>query len=300
MLKGSLPHTPYADGELLRAWRLQADFDLEQQLLEWHAVALHNTWGIVRGLDIAPAKKEGGVTVGPGLAYDFLGRALQLTESTELGPPHTAGPAPEAPSSSNQYVLVICRDGEASQVVRSADCRESYLPGRRAERVELRWQRPQSLKVGLEVPLVKARVIEGDVVLTDFGVRRYARRLARPHLVTGRSAPGQAWHPWTENGRTIGWALEVDTSEGGFVTTPHYFASLVKDPFASRDAFRSALSGPFVFVARPTPESFKCVLQFTIRNITWGTAIFKSWFVHRVLEIERPQVAWLAVEPSMP
>ena len=73
--------------------------------------------------------------------------------------------------------------------------------------------------------------------------------------------PGDtAWEVWEENGFSVGVQSEVDTSAGGFTTTPNYFAEV-----EAGNSLAEFVPAWFVSIADPKPDSF--TLRLFMRRI---------------------------------
>jgi len=76
-------HVP---GELLRSGDLRDGVAAESELLWWHQRAVHDATGVVTGL-LASTEKGMPVFVSAGVAYDGLGRELDLTRDATIEQP---------------------------------------------------------------------------------------------------------------------------------------------------------------------------------------------------------------------
>jgi len=272
--------------QLLVARDLQADFQIEREFLWLHTVGLHNTWGIVVGLT-AELLSSRRVRVAPGLAYDCRGRELILATETLIDVPteHTRrGP-----------ILVMRYDDEdpgdfAPQL--DAICFPHQVNPPRETPI-LAWRSEDALRLGMEVPLVR-------VMLTslDLSIRQYAHPQGRPYVAMGSTDPKKIWSPWNQIGdspQQIGWSMEVDTAEAGFVSVPHYFAWLDPHPYGSRRRPPPILLGPFTSVADTSEDGFSLVTFFASSND--GAEVED---VNRVFSESPPAVVWLGIEPELP
>ena len=192
----------YATGQRLSVTDMQADDATATSMRELHVRTLHDAWGIAVGLDVY---LDGGVLfVGPGLAYDRLGREIILSRP-RIAPRMPAGLA------DGLYQLVIAVADQDAEI-------------------ELAWRHVSETRLGLEVPLVAAARANHALLVTsfDFNVRLYAQPLTRPHIAYGLSPREQRWRIWRKGGgeREIGFGLRVDTTAAAFVGIPFYVASL--------------------------------------------------------------------------
>ena len=81
----------YSDDQLLAARDLNDDEFYEASLRRMHVRGLHDTWGVALGFYLSLSDNKDQVLVGPGLAYDAMGRELLLSET--LAMPIPAPPA---------------------------------------------------------------------------------------------------------------------------------------------------------------------------------------------------------------
>jgi hypothetical protein len=235
-----MSHPPKAL-ERLRYWQGQtlkrADFDDElarqAALRWWHNRTIHDTWGLVSGLDAEV--HDGDVVVGPGLAYDCFGRELVLTASRRIAAP------PEAPVA--RWILLLRASAGTSS----------------APAAEIRWSRradPFDPREG--VPLAEARYVEGALVLSAVAEAQRSPALRAPRLGSGATVHGKTdWRPWARGDLGVpvaGVEVRIDTAAAGFERTPCYFAWLVGNP--GRRLQRGFLFVPLSRVVRGTPSRF--------------------------------------------
>jgi hypothetical protein len=158
------------------------------------------------------------------------------------------------------------------------------------------WRRPDEVRLGLEVPLVRWLDL-GKFAVLDTPVRRYARSEARAHVGGGTTPPEQIWEPWREpnaNGDgtfTAGVQTKVDTRSGGFASTPVYEAT-----FTLKDAtdvvlieiVQTLVRGTRLLshVFNPTPDDF-------ILRIPSGDEVRTNRS-----GISPIAVSWIGVEPA--
>jgi hypothetical protein len=253
----------------------------ESRLRGLHVCGLHETWGIAQGFVVALADDRKTVSIGPGLAYDGLGREVVLSRMLALDPPlGLAGPI------TNHFVWL-------DLVMRYREIIPSDVAGRPStcfgglsfseERPEFRWAVSEAtheggdiplaadVRLGLELPLARFQLRAGKLVGPDYSFRRYARGLVRPHIAHG-VVPISAEN-LSQNG--LMWTVPVDTSSAGFiqtpVQTPIYFAHLMAHPLVeqlsffekslqveSREVYEllSYLLGPFLAIQNPSWQGF--------------------------------------------
>ncbi len=283
-------------GQLLSAGDLRDDFQREMQLRWWHTVGLHNTWGIAMGLTVKRLKSERGVRVLPGLAYDRLGRELILPEPIEIGLPIEDSDAARLPWALE--LILVMHHGEQTVPSPAADITlvcPSDPTASPKERAVFGWRRPGEVRPGLDVSLARVTVNAPVIADLDPSVRRSARTLVRPRIVTGRTSRNTAWSRWPrpENSRhQLGWSIEVDTSQAGFDYVPHYFAWLTSAPLETSPNLALNLIGPFTFIDDPMPSKFTFVALFATSG---GEKIDQN----KLGQIF-PSVGWMAIEPAGP
>jgi len=200
--------------ERLRHWQgeklKRADFAdqaaYDARRAAWHNRSLHETFGIVAGLQVSIA--AGKVSVTPGLAYDAQGNPLWLARATEMHLPTDVA--------DRTYYLVL-------GVPRGCGCRCPESGAGFEWAPESEWMSCDGL------PLA---VTTADGALSPCEPRRI-RALERPRLASGETIRGRTpWELWEVSapGQTAkiqaGVQTRIDTSSSGFTTTPHYFASL--------------------------------------------------------------------------
>jgi hypothetical protein len=254
----------YREGQLLASRDLHDDFETAQRLRRMHTRFLHDTWGIALGFSLYGQVSDDFVHVGPGYALDSSDREILLAEDLVLPVPQT--------TTATDLMLVISYQPDS--VYRNLPdvavlCAGTVLDPRE-ERPVFAWRTPDTLNLGLDVPLAHLRVNKGVLVLPpDLSVRRYARKLVRPHIATGTV---------TAIGREIFDGLAVNTSDAGFAGNPEYFARLdfalgglvdVAAQFAANSAYiESSSAKQFVYVA-PELIKFAPGLLPVPLTITW-------------------------------
>jgi hypothetical protein len=148
-------------------------------------------------------------------------------------------------------------------------CAGSILDAR-DERPAFAWRTPDTFNPGPEVPLAHLRIQNGALINPpDLTVRRYARRMVRPHIAAGSV---------DALGRYITDGLTVDTSAAGFAMRPEYFARLdfsggsaigTLAQFGANSAFvESATPKSFVYKAQELLKFFPGSLGLTF-TVTW-------------------------------
>jgi hypothetical protein len=278
----------YKDGQLLRSSDMRDDLRRADRLRDLHTRYLHETWGIALGLDVY---KPRGIPypdymkmlyVNPGYAVDGMGRDIVLSKSKWVRAPNTYG--------AETFALSVMRPADSESCDRLDRDLEGHMEG-----PVFAWRKPDELIPGLHVPLVKAVVQSGEPGGLDYSVRRYARRLVRPHVGLGSTrAGGTDWKVWSLKSMQLGLEVCVDTSEGGFISTPYYFATLHGDSSAAYAAPVRMNSSPFPeglrsgFIMNCTRVGFK--YRIIMLGEDPGSKIdadeYKQWFI-----------SWIGIEP---
>lgn len=324
----------YRDGQLLSSIDMRDDLRWDVRFRALHTRYLHETWGIALGLHVTMPKDKpdaknyvrnncghnasqlrplrsssdgilgndykDSVKVFPGYAVDGMGRDIVLSKPALVKVPFTG-------DFTETFVLSVMYRADSDlcdRFDRMASCPGSDLEAC-TERPVFSWQRPHELIPGLHVPLAKAVVLAGRPTGLDLRVRRYAHRLVRPHVGLGSTEPGRTgWREWSRQGTPLGLKVDVDTSRGGFIKTPYYFATL-HGGFSTTDVapaevlgLQPALSGMnsslstenlrFVFITNLTR------VGFTYRIILLGKDLgsqidadeYRQWFI-----------SWIGIEP---
>jgi hypothetical protein len=220
---------------MLRSQDFRDQEAVEAQRRWWHNRALHNAFGIAYGFEVELS--DGWLKVGPGVGYDCFGRELVLQESVDLAIPE------EQPDVAG-LVLVACYQ-ETDHYPDKDRIIALCLPERQSalqERTDFCWKAADRVDIRDGVPLARlVRSGGGEVVERESPGLAYkldptlyprpARAMARPHIGSGATLPGNtAWELWYElvdNVRIpLGWQVTVDTSAAGFTEIPCYFAWL--------------------------------------------------------------------------
>jgi len=302
--RGELERLRYWEGQRLPSRDLNDPLSREAELRWWHNRALHDAYGVVRGLELRelvdpltlmppellaaietqvqnPGFNELGVT--PGGAYDAFGRELELRELRTVSPP--------AGGSSESWILVLRHRSDA--------CRQVYD----STNVELRWIAKRRWTPQSGVPLAAGSHVglpTGSVFLwVSYPSLPRVRPLARPTLAHGATVPGKtAWRSWellnpfTGNLAVGGVEVSIDTSSAGFIEVPCYFAWLQEGL-----PIRSGQEAPPWTLGRvleATPESF--TFSLWIRSSSFQTSTAHTSFDFTAEARRRLSVCWLGIE----
>lgn len=245
-------------GEALRGRDFADQSDQDAQRRWWHNRAVHQAYGILRGLEVTV--DDGVATVAPGVAFDCHGRELVLGTPRQVAVPADAGTS----------VLVIARRGDG---------------------VTLCWSPPEAAARGDAVRLDVA----GDQAPPL--ARPFARpRIGRGATIPGSTAWEPWSEDVGVQTLHLGIQVHVDTSSAGFTATPCYFAQvtgatwdarlplMLLVPFdhlarQQRDRFTFRLLMPWLYVrqanhrpelvARDYREAFRGLSQITDLAVTW-------------------------------
>jgi hypothetical protein len=271
----------FREGQRLTARDLADDRANRARVRRLHVRHLHETWGIATGFDVQPAGPAA-VAVGPGHAIDSSARDLLLSSSLVVPVPAAKGP--------QLFVLVATYLADCAfpaEAARAGACLTSPLHPRR-ERAAFAWRTPTDLEPGPMVPICHV-VVENGAIQGSVGtrVRRYARRLVRPFMASGRTdVPSDAWSDWWHANGFYGQEQHVDTSDAGFTATPQYFAQLVPmkpSPGHTDAEVLAALAGAHGHIRSPARDGFEfraVVRENFMRDLT------QTW-----------AVAWVGVQP---
>jgi len=285
---GFVERLTFFDGQRLFASDLQGIEAFHREMRWLHNQSLHQP-GIGLGLAVTGRRDEREVSVGPGYALDALGREIVLTrDRVEQVPPAASDDA----GSSVFFDLAVSYP--ADENLEEAETREGICLPRGVVRLReepvLCWIRlvqgdggfltpqdprlRQEIQDGLRIVLARVEVLQcrlrQDVSLAE---RRSARPARQPYVACGSQAP----LVWQEN--LISQALvvltaEVDTSSGGFLTTPRYSVRLAGERFKVQNnqvLFRVLDFPPNVDT--PLPDGFQ--LSVLVSILTGGDR--KPW-----------------------
>jgi hypothetical protein len=246
----------------------------EARMLELHVRAVHDTWGIAFGLETTIAADKLSVTVQPGLAYGCGGESLLVIVPTTIGVP-----LPSEASSVFDLVLLpaLVPSGCEQQPV---DCNRERIPLR--TRLDWRAADVTSCSCNDDALAIGRFVRVGGTLTasTDF-VRKRVRGLVRPRVASGVTRPGAL----TWNDGTGDLVAQVDTSAGGFTTTPVYFLTLAAPTTLANSTFL-----PFIAVGQGTPTRFTVHLSIAAKPPAFAP-IFAM-----MDEIKMLTFAWTGVE----
>jgi hypothetical protein len=279
----------YWQGQMLRSCDFRDQMAIEAQLRWWHNRALHNAFGVAEGFE-AELKGQS-VIIHRGLAYDCFGRELILITDMPFSLP--AGPIPDA------GITLLARYRETHQFPRKDEITAACAPNQAltSERPEFFWKRTDLVEIRDGVPL--DRVCKNGNLKS---VRSLARALARPHIASGATIPGNTdWELWSEpvgdGEMNLGFQVGVDTSAAGFTEVPCYFAWLqgaLWSPSMSSDFF------PVLFEHIDSPSTTGFIFRVWMPNLPVpGDETANQEFESRFPEFARKRalfVCWLGIQ----
>jgi hypothetical protein len=255
----------FRPGARLTAHDLQAAADHARRLHGLHVRALHDTWGIALGYEVALDSSRRQVRVGPGLAYDCNGEELLLRDAIAIPGPMGRHMKPVA------FDLILrAADSLDPQAARARDSVCVGAGGTRS--IIVRWALAGAtslgdrlptlapgVRLGSEVPLGRfIRATDGTLDGPDPSISRRARPLLRPHIGVGRANGQRA------TCERLICQLKVDTKEAGFSGTPLYLA-LVGGGSVVVAGAEDLLVGPFVSITDPAKDGFTLQVIFALR-----------------------------------
>jgi hypothetical protein len=255
----------YREGQLLASRDLQDDERMNRRLRQLHTRYLHETWGIALGFTVRGQINEDAIHVGTGLALDSSGREILLNQELSL-------PLPNTPLLTRLMLVATFEPDDAFGGMR--DLRAICFTGGldpRLEKPAFAWRTQDTLRPGSDVPLAAVSVVAGALIANvDLSVRRYADRMARPHLGFGSFD----FHPQRSG---LYSKVTIDTTDGGFSGVPQYFARLdLLDP-SQKGNFPTALVATFGFVDAPAPASFRYNFPFPPLDVLPELKLRLTW-----------------------
>jgi hypothetical protein len=221
-----LERVQYWQGQMLKSRDFRDIQSVAAQRRWWHNRAMHNAYGIYKGLIILLTPDSTAVEVLPGVAYDCFGQELILQVKRII-----PLPAVQPDEDGNQLLMArywtsqdSCAD-ECSGVCWSKQDRALL------ETIEFFWKPEPLATVTDGVPIGRVSHTSSGFRLLDF-VRPSSQPLASALFVNGATVPGNtAWDLWTAGGfrdqaPILGVQTTIDTSAAGFTDIPVYFAQL--------------------------------------------------------------------------
>jgi hypothetical protein len=286
----------YKQGQTLRSQDFRDQLRIERQLRAWHNRGVHNAYGVVRGIldDFSIESTATDLIVHKGLAYDCFGRELLLCSQTLI----------RLPAQQEPMLLVLqalernCGCQSSTDV--NSNCSE-IAHARIATDAKLSWVPENSFSFRQGVPIARAKLSGGTLVVdTDFASPS-ARPLARPRIGTGTTIPGATvWEIWRVTTAATGVfatiQVTVDTSSAGFASVPQYFASL-QGPVSQIDANTiNVLAFHFDHIDLMRTDSF--VFRFLILVLQVRPKFALKTLITKYLQDQKVYVSWLGIEEN--
>jgi len=163
------------------------------------------------------------------------------------------------------------------------------------------------VRLGEEIPLARVRITNtGTWTDLDLTVRRAARSLARPHIVSGQVKAGSI----PVQGSPLHWTARIDTSSGRFNSTlPFYSVTMTENPLLSQtsgffgmtfdltEKQKEQLIGPLAHIVDVSRSGF----TLEVRTATINKAQFQAlpFVLQRNAGFMLPvAVNWIGMEPN--
>jgi hypothetical protein len=285
----------WRDGQLLTSRDMRDEKHNDDRLRYLHVRYLHDTWGIVSGLDVTALDRQT-VSVAPGFALDRTGREILLWQTVTLT-------VPILPAS---FLVLVARFAPDDTYRRRRElgslCVNGVIAGA-SEHPEFLWRTVDEIRLGPDVPLAGAWVDAGSLQSPLYpDVRRFARGEAQPRYFAGATQANQTG--WTlkedPNAADVTWLqADVDTSEAGFVFPPYYFAQVCSP---SSSAFPSG--PPALFIQDYEASRFTaCVFHGTelplATQLNGQQAEDAQWTVSW-LAVEAPRLDLIVINEHLP
>jgi hypothetical protein len=287
----ALQRIRYGDEQLLRAGDLNGDDSYKAAMRRLHVRGLHGTWGVALGFPLSLSADRRQVVIGPGLAYDALGRELLLPEALALG-------APLPPAGSG--VQVACDLALSLREPAKGRCRRTTDCGDRSPRggVSVRWVvqddgspsgfRARDLRLGIEVPLGRFTLDPPSMTLDgpEPGFRQCVRPMRRPRIAAGTVRLADTVRPGT-----LDVVTEVSTGDARFRATPQYFVFPAQPAAVFGEA---GVAGPLLAVSRATRSQLLVHATFVPTGVMITAERIRR--IEALLQKGFP-VRWVGVEP---
>lgn len=223
----ALERANYFDGQLLTANLLNNNLANEWERRWTHNRVLHGS-GIITGLTVDAEIGEATLTVAPGHAIDPLGREIISTPEVTLQVP----PVAASPDNPRRFVLVARFNEAPQELTTEGVCDTSGVSGWLEEPVfEFLDESTQYPGQAQRVVALATVSIERCVIFDiNFARRRVLGERPLPYVNAGVFTPEVSdWEMVMSAGGDpirFGFSIDVDTTEGGFGSTPTYQARL--------------------------------------------------------------------------
>ncbi len=217
----------FRDDQMLHAKDLN-DLQMTVRELQWiHNKTLHD-WGVAEGCAVTLLPNRRGVLVDKGYALDVEGREIIVTDPVQLDVPAqklTSGPSTKA----TWWVTASYRDAPAARGG-DASCRMENVPLSRLPQAAIRWRdstdndQNSRMEPGYDIILATVELDRGEISSVTTVGRRSAVPPKRPYIAAGRSTTQSDYKlEFDPNSKTLSILIFIDTSQGGFVSSPNYF-----------------------------------------------------------------------------
>ena len=281
---------------MLRSRDFRDQQAMDAQLRAWHNRALHNAYGIAKGIpDELEARQsiDGSVLVKSGMAYDGFGRELLLPAEQSV----------QFEETKEQTILTLryVASGSGAEIEPMAHgCFNKHpsMPGRNAELV---WIPAKDFSFRDGVALARTKGGDRSRELDETFVPRHARPLARPRIVTGATIPGattwEVWDPSSLTSDASGVQVRIDTSRAGFTRPPLYFASLQGTlfiPGGVKD--KTIIAFHLDHIDEVTIKGFVFRFIIVLLHLTPDGRPRAVGEVRKFLEQQQAYIEWLAIE----
>src|SRR5271170_4698456 len=210
MEKRKLERVQYWQGQRLRSGDFRDIEAVEAQRRWWHNRAIHQAYGVYRGLQASasPLGIQNGVCVSPGVAYDCFGRELILERPQTVPLPSNLR---TSKGSTASLLIRHCApryDVAAARIHDICFTQESSIS---AGTIEFAWKLTEHSKPWDGVAIAElisptgTYITKGDDVRLDGSFRSVVPRpIASPILTSGTTIPGNtAWQPWDFMGQGL-------------------------------------------------------------------------------------------------
>ncbi|HVE34936.1 MAG TPA: hypothetical protein VNC18_15345 [Gemmatimonadaceae bacterium] len=246
-----LPRVRYANGDLVAAADLSAEFAAECAQRAIHVRALHRTWGIALGFAAGVTNAGDRLVVGPGLAYDVCGRELAIDHPIVF-----PKPVPPAGAAGIGWWFDVVLNGARTPSLRYAFAGVQLNVGSPAPMLS------NDVRLGEDVPVARVLLAAGAMAQPTFAFRRAARGVGA-RVVTGRIPAG---HAIAQSPRRDRWTCSIDFADAHFTEPPFVFATLEQHPLLGviGAAQMSSILGPFVHVGAATTMSALVSVRFAL------------------------------------
>jgi hypothetical protein len=267
----------FRDGQRLDADELSAAIWTEAQHRALHVRVLHDTWGVAEGLAIirVPGRQ---IVVGPGLAYDLLGRELVLPHAVTF-------PLPAADALAGWILVIRADDDSFSQA--GGGCVVGGQSGVGASG-RLAWRAPNAVRLGADVPLAHVRWADQQAhVLADRHI--WAQPSRRPHVGWGLVKLSlKDWKAWPKGGTVAGFEAKISSAVAGFTRPPLYFVQRIGAE-SSTPPPKNAV-GPFLSVANAEAAGF-------VVRVTYPTSDAADWPGEQLkVSLSGWELFWIGIE----